>query len=155
MKIKVKRTNSTDADFGNLVFQLDEFLAILNGEENTFFTHHNKTDLIKHVIVAYGEEKPYGCGAIKEYKEGIIEIKRMFVCKDKRGLGIATKILDELEQWAIELGYKKSILETSKDLNSAISLYLKKGYKAIPNYDPYKGIENSICFEKELVVKDS
>ena len=53
-----------------------------------------------------------------------------------------------LEKWAGELGYKKCILETGKKQPEAISLYKKNGYKPIPNYGQYTGIDNSVCFEK-------
>jgi hypothetical protein len=42
------------------------------------------------------------------------------------------------------------VLETGKRQPEAIGLYEKSGYKAIPNYGQYAGVENSVCFEKEL-----
>jgi hypothetical protein len=36
----------------------------------------------------------------------------------------------------------------------AIALYKKNNYKIIPNFGKYENIENSVCFEKELVVED-
>jgi len=146
-----KRTDSENIDFQNLISELDKDLAIKNGELNIFFSQYNKIDKIKHVMVAYdSEEIAVGCGAIKEYENGIIEIKRMFVRIDKRGNGIAGKILTELELWAKELGYKKCILETGDKMTAAISLYKKNNFKIIPNYGQYANIESSICFEKEI-----
>ena len=69
----------------------------------------------------------------------------------KRGEGIATIILKELEVWAAELHYEKCRLETGKKQPEAIELYKKNGYKVIPNYGQYEGVENSVCFEKSLV----
>jgi len=74
----------------------------------------------------------------------------MYVYPKSRGKGIATAILNELEKWAFELPFKKCVLETGKRQQEAIELYKKNGYKIIPNYGQYVGIENSICFEKEL-----
>lgn len=148
--IQLKRTDSSDPHFSSLAAQLDKFLTILNGEKDDFFAQFNKSSLIKHVIVAYNDGKLCGCGAIKEFDPETIEIKRMFVMKDQRGLGIATKILNSLEQWALEMEYKKCILETSKELKEAISLYNKNGYTKIPNFGQYQNVENSICFEKYL-----
>ncbi len=67
-----------------------------------------------------------------------------------RGKGIASKILAELEIWATELFYEKCILETGKKQPEAIALYKKNGYNIIPNYGQYAGVENSLCFEKEI-----
>ena len=79
-----------------------------------------------------------------------MEIKRMYTSPGSRGTGIATKILTELEVWATELSYERCVLETGKRQPEAIRLYTKSGYQQIPNYGQYVGIENSICFEKEL-----
>jgi len=74
----------------------------------------------------------------------------MFTLPECRGKGIATKLLNELEKWTIELGYEKCILETGKRQPEAIALYKKNGYKSIPNYGQYTGMDNSVCFEKEM-----
>ena len=81
-----------------------------------------------------------------------MEIKRMYVPENKRGNGIASAILKELEQWALALSYKKCLLETGKKQPEAIELYKKNGYKIIPNFGQYANIENSVCFEKILPV---
>lgn len=146
-----KRTTSDNLDFQNLVVDLDKYLAGKNGETNDFFAQHNKIDKIKHVVVAYDVNGiPVGCGAMKEYSDGIVEIKRMFVSVDTRGNGIAGKILTELQLWAKKLGYKKCILETGDKMFEAIGLYKKDNFKIIPNYGQYATIESSICFEKEI-----
>ena len=107
-------------------------------------------DKIKYTVVAYENDIPIGCGAIKEYSPGIVEIKRMYTSPGSRGKGIASQILVELEKWAAELFFEKCILETGKRQTEAIALYKKNGYKLIPNYGQYAGIENSLCFEKEM-----
>ena len=148
--IKLIRTDSDNKDFINLVNLLDAELAILDGDEHTFYAQLNKTDKIKHVIVAYENDKPLSCGAIREYSPAIMEVKRMYTIPGSRGKGIATKILNELEKWASELSYHKCILETGKRQPDAIWLYQKNGYKPIPNYGKYVEMENSVCFEKEI-----
>jgi len=74
----------------------------------------------------------------------------MYVSSQNRGKGIATKMLSELENWAIELSYEKGILETGKRQPEAIALYEKNDYKLIPNYGQYTAMENSVCYEKLL-----
>jgi putative acetyltransferase len=148
--ITCNRTNSQDLDFQILVKELDADLKIRDGEEHGFYSQFNKTDTIKYVVVAYGDDTPIGCGAIKKYSPDAMEIKRMYVPLHKRGQGIASIILNELENWAVELNYKKCLLETGKKQPEAIRLYTKNGYTLIPNYGQYEGVENSVCFEKEL-----
>ncbi len=142
------RTDSTNTDFINLVKQLDEFLAITDGNEHSFYAQFNKISMLKHVVIAFENEVPIGCGAFKPFEDNKVEIKRMFVKEEVRGKKIASQILAELENWAASLGYKNFVLETGIRQTAAVALYHKTGYQRIPNYGQYKGIANSICFEK-------
>lgn len=148
--IRLVRTDSANKDFIPLVRQLDAYLAEKDGSEHAFYAQYNKIDLLKQVIVAYEHDEAVGCGAIKEYAPGVMEVKRMFTSPAHRGKGIAGKVLQELERWAAELGYHKCILETGKKQTEAVALYPRKGYTLIPNYGQYAGMDNSLCFEKQL-----
>lgn len=148
--IHLKRTNSTDTDFINLVHELDKDLSIRNGDENAFFAQFNKIDAINEVVVAYLHDTPVGCGAVKPYDETTMEVKRMFVPLEHRGKGIASLVLAELEAWSRSLGYHKCILETGEKQPEAIRLYHKNKYVVMPNYGQYVGVASSVCFEKKL-----
>ena len=147
----VLRTDSNNKDFIDLVKLLDADLAKRDGEEHDFYNQYNSIDHLSHVIVLYKDDNAIGCGALKEYDPSSMEIKRMFTSPSSRKSGIATIILAELEKWALELEYDSTVLETGKRQPEAIQLYKKNGYQQIDNYGQYKGIENSICFEKVLV----
>jgi putative acetyltransferase len=148
--VTLTRTDSSNSDFRTLVAALDRDLAIRDGADHSFFDQYNKIDMIKHVVLAYMDAEAMGCGAIKEYAPGIMEVKRMYVPPEKRGLGIASYVLGELEKWATEMNYKKCILETGLAQPEALRLYKKNAYTIIPNYGQYAGVEKSICFEKVL-----
>jgi len=148
--MKLFRTNSAHIDFVELVKELDKSLVITDGDEHAFYDQYNKLDNIKYVIVAYEDEQAIACGAIKQFDDKRMEIKRMYTKPQNRSKGIASKILAELEQWAKELSFEKCILETGKRQLSAIKLYKKNGYSIIENYGQYNGMENSICFEKKI-----
>ncbi|GAB1470101.1 GNAT family N-acetyltransferase [Chloroflexota bacterium] len=145
---KFTRTNSENQDFIELVRQLDADLAKRDGSEHSFYAQFNRIDLIKQVVIAYENDKPIACGAIKEYAPSVMEVKRMYTSPESRGRGIAGEVLSELEIWAAELSFKKCILETGKKQPEAIRLYEKNGYRVIPNYGQYAEVENSVCFEK-------
>lgn len=148
--LNIKRTNATDNDFALLVQRLDQSLKVLDGEDHAFYSQYNKLDKIKHVLLAYSDGKPVGCGAIKHYAHDCMEVKRMYVDPSHRGRGIATAILSDLEHWATELGYTRCILETGVNQPEAIGLHKKKGYIIVPNYGQYATVENSFCFDKVL-----
>lgn len=152
--IRVVRTDSDNPDFISLVKNLDADLATRDGNEHAFYAQFNKIDKIKYVVIAYENDQPQGCGAIKEYSTTAMEIKRMYTAPGSRKKGIAGTLLAELEKWAAELYCEKCILETGKRQPEAISLYKNNGYNLIPNYGQYAGIGNSVCFEKELKPND-
>ncbi len=149
--IVLKRSNSDHKDFQKLIEKLDKDLAIRDGEDHSFYAQYNKINMIKYVVIAYDYDKPVGCGAIKEYSDNTMEVKRMYVSPERRGQGVASLVLSELELWTKELNFKKCILETGKKQPEAIKLYTKNHYQIIPNYGQYKDVENSVCFEKEFV----
>ena len=148
--MKTLRTTSENPDFQNLVKQLDAYLAVLDGDEHDFYHQYNKIDMLKNCVVIFDNDEAVACGAIKEVDSISMEVKRMFTLPEKRGKGLASTILKELETWSKELGYEKTVLETGKRQTEAVALYNKCGYKIIPNYGPYGGVDNSVCFEKEL-----
>lgn len=146
----IKRTDSSNKDFQNLVQLLDADLAIRNGEDHSFYDQFNKIDAIKNCIVIYVDEIPAACGAFKKFDEETVEIKRMYTNPDFRKKGLATTIVKELEFWAKEFNYTKAVLESSLEQNEALSVYEKSGYTRIPNYGQYIGIDKSVCYEKVL-----
>jgi len=91
-----------------------------------------------------------GCACLKEVGERTCELKRMFVEKARRGEGIATSILAELEAWAVEDGFARIRLETGVKQPEAIALYGRSGYRKIDNYGEYEGSANSVCMEKNI-----
>lgn len=148
--ITLIRTTAQNTDFIALVQKLDAGLAVIDGDEHTYYAQYNKIDGIKYAVVAYVGKDPVGCGAIKEFDPQSVEVKRMYTEPACRGEGIATRVLGELEQWAAEMGYETCMLETGKRQPDAIALYQKNGYVTTPNYGQYLHMENSVCFEKAI-----
>ncbi len=112
--IKFQKRSGDDADFAVLVSFLDAYLAEKDGRDHDFYNLYNGISTIKYALVGYLENKSVACGAIKEYGEDALEVKRMFTLPEYRGKGIAGQLLAELERWAVELGAKRVVLETGK-----------------------------------------
>lgn len=148
--MELTRTNSADPQFLELVRELDQELADRYGAAQSFFDQFNKLDLIRNVVIASKDGIPIGCGAFKPYSESDVEIKRMFVTKNSRGIGTAALILGELEAWALELKFTHAILETGTAQQEAIRLYTREGYTLIENFGQYIGVELSVCMRKAL-----
>lgn len=146
--IRLVRTDSIHSDFIVLVQLLDADLTQRDGDDHAYYHQFNTIVNLKQVVIAYKNNVAVGCGALKPFGADAMEVKRMYVSPAHRGKGIATAILTELETWVTELGFTRCVLETGKKQPEAMALYQKSGYQVIPNYGPYAGVENSVCFEK-------
>lgn len=148
--MKIVRIDSNDKEFIRLVSALDQMLAVINGEDHSFYNQFNTLTEIKNVILVYEGDTAIACGAFKKFDDTSCEIKRMFTEPSHRGRGYAGIVVDELEKWARESGYRSVVLETSVKLESAVRLYRKKGYADTEKYGQYKDAIDSMCFRKVL-----
>jgi GNAT superfamily N-acetyltransferase len=81
--------------------------------------------------------------------ESTCELKRMYVLKEFRRLGLGQKLLDIAIDFAKSVGYSRMVLDSSKMLHVARALYLKKGFVDIPKYnDNYRA---DVFMEKKLL----
>jgi DNA-binding MarR family transcriptional regulator/GNAT superfamily N-acetyltransferase len=76
-----------------------------------------------------------GIGALKLHGDGPAEIKRMWVSKAARGLGLGRRLLTELESRAVEHGARIVRLETNRTLDEAIGLYTSSGYREVAAFN--------------------
>ena len=83
--------------------------------------------------------RPVGCGAFKRDRPDVAYLKRMWVSPAARGLGLGRRLLADLEDRALKLGYRIVRLETEKSLEEAQQLYRSSGYREVPpfNDEPY------------------
>ena len=100
-------------------------------------------------LIAWIDGLPVGCGALKTLAPGVGYLKRMWVARSARGLGVGRLLLGALEEEALGLGFRQLRLETNRALKEAQSLYRSAGYSEIAafNDEPYA----DHWFEKELV----
>jgi DNA-binding MarR family transcriptional regulator/GNAT superfamily N-acetyltransferase len=99
-------------------------------------------------LVAYANLEPVGCGAVKHHAGAPSEIKRMWVAESARGLGIARRILSELESDAVRSDATTARLETNRHLVEAIAMYRSAGYVEVPPFNDEPFAHH--WFEKQL-----
>ena len=114
------------------------------------YTKFNQLDEINEAIIVYEGNRAIGGGGIRRYNEEIVELKRVFIYTEYQGQGIGTKLVSLLIEWAIELGYKRMILETGELLAESCAVYRKLGFQVIPNYGPYVNMPESLCMARDL-----
>ena len=99
-------------------------------------------------VVARRGEEPVGCGGLKHLGQGVGEIKRVWTASTARGRGIASRMLDKLEEIARENNLTALRLDTNRSLTEAHALYRKRGYREIPRYNDNPYADH--WFEKRL-----
>lgn len=103
-------------------------------------------------LVAYLDDIPVGCGAVRRLDSSTAELKRMYVTPSVRGRGIGRALVEALEGEAQLLGVRRIVLETGTRLAPAIRLYESLGYVRIPLFGEYlSSPDTSLCFGKSLL----
>jgi ribosomal protein S18 acetylase RimI-like enzyme len=62
-------------------------------------------------------------------------VKRLYVRPESRGQHIADRLLEALEEYAFEAGYRALYLDTKDDLVVAIHFYQRHGYGLCERYN--------------------
>jgi GNAT superfamily N-acetyltransferase len=104
-------------------------------------------------VVAYADERPAGCGAVKRLDCTSAEIKRLYVAPETRGAGMSRLILARLEEVALEGGHAVARLDTGNRQPEALALFRSAGYHEIPDYNG--NTFASYWFEKALAGAES
>lgn len=99
-------------------------------------------------LVAYLHDEAVGCGGVKHRPGAPSEIKRMWVAEPARGLGIARRLLAELEAEAVSSGATHARLETNGTLVEAIAMYRAAGYVEVEPFNDEPFADH--WFEKRL-----
>jgi len=85
-------------------------------------------------IVIYYNDEPAGCVGLRRFDNTACEMKRMYVRPAYRGLKIGDRLCVEVIRLAKELGFTKMLLDTNREMATAIKLYAKFSFKEIPPY---------------------
>jgi DNA-binding MarR family transcriptional regulator len=99
-------------------------------------------------LLARFSGQPAGCGALRTLAPGVGEIKKVWVDRAHRGLGIGLRMVDALEQEAAALGHETVRLDTNRSLDEAKAMYRSHGYVEIPRYNDNPYADH--WFEKSL-----
>jgi DNA-binding MarR family transcriptional regulator/GNAT superfamily N-acetyltransferase len=91
------------------------------------------------MLVARLDGRPVGCGGLKLHGEAPAEVKRLWVDRSARGLGVGRRILSDLEAHAARRGVRVVQLDTNRSLREAQALYRSAGYVEVPRFndEPY------------------
>ncbi len=90
-------------------------------------------------VVVTSDESAIGCGGVQRLDDVTAEIKRMWIDREWRGLGLGARLLTRLEDESATLGRARVVLDTNGTLTEAIAMYERSGYHPIDRYNtnPY------------------
>jgi putative acetyltransferase len=90
-----------------------------------------------------------GCVAVRFYSETCGEMKRMFVRKEFRGIGIGRRLTEAIihHAWSDECRYSELKLDSLERLDGAIRLYENFGFQRISPYCSCPEVDH-VCMSK-------
>ena len=75
-----------------------------------------------------------GCGALRRIRPDAVEMKRMFVRPEARGLGLGKKLFETRIDEARRMGCRLIFADTVKGNRPMLSMYERFGFEYIPRY---------------------
>ncbi|HEV8330349.1 MAG TPA: GNAT family N-acetyltransferase [Steroidobacteraceae bacterium] len=85
-------------------------------------------------ILAEDDGRYLACIAVRQFADGVGEIKRLYVVPAARGRGLGRALVERIISEARKLGYRSLLLDTLPFMKEAQSLYLSMGFKATTAY---------------------
>ena len=150
---RIRWTDGHDREFEEFHAITENFYNQLVGEPQNrqSFVPGNQSKDVKYAMIVYSKDDvPVACSGLKEHGNADVEIKRVWVQPPFRGHHLATFMMRELETFAREHGYKRTVLMTRERMDYAIKLYEGLGYKRIENCPPYQHMDDAVCYAKDL-----
>lgn len=86
------------------------------------------------LLLAWESGQAVGCVALRKLKDGIAEMKRLYVRPGHRGERIGQKLVLTAIDQARAAGYGRIRLDTLPSMEQAIALYQSLGFKQITPY---------------------
>jgi len=135
-----------------LVHELDRHLLSLYPPENNYLLDIETLAQPSVRFFAVRVDGTYcGCGAIKLYARDYAEVKRVYVRRSARGLGLGKRILKTLEDAARKEGVQVLRLETGNAQPDALSLFEEVGFVRRGAFGDYSAADPySVFMEKQL-----
>lgn len=79
MEIKIISASVDCEDAKTLINELNQVLTEITGDDGT--SHFQREDVMEErsaFLIAYIDDIPYGCGALRQISEDIAEVKRVY-----------------------------------------------------------------------------
>lgn len=131
---------TTDDDLVTARTLLEEYGRTLPVQEAMQSVTHDLHDLAPYtpprgaLLLAYVEDRPLGCVAMRQWDGDVCEMKRLYVQPAGRGLGIGRALAIAIIETARAAGYRAMRLDTLGTMHAAAELYHSLGFRDIEPY---------------------
>ena len=133
-----------------LIDELDQYMIPLYpAESNHLLDIETLRQPEMRFFAAYVGDDVLGCGGCWLHGD-YAEIKRVYVSPKARGLGLAKKLMQRIEDEAVAHGKLVARLETGIHQPEALGLYRAIGYSDRGPFGDYADDPNSVFMEKVL-----
>ncbi len=152
INLKIEPADPRTPSIQEMILELDEYQASLYPPESNHLEPLEK--LISpdyYFIAAWNEHELLGIASFRRISKTYVEIKRLYVPHQNRGMGLAIKLMNALEKKAVQEGYPEACLETGIHQSEALGLYQKLGYEKTGPFGSYQKDPLSVFMRKKLL----
>lgn len=101
------------------------------------------------MLVAESEGEVIGIVALRDLGGSACEMKRLYVSKTARGLGVGRSLVERIVEEARKKGYRAMRLDTLRSMGAALALYSSAGFRERDPYI-YNPLPGAVFMEKIL-----
>jgi putative acetyltransferase len=149
--LTIRREPPDQPDVLPLIEALDaQMTALYPPESNHLLDIAALSDPAVTFLVVRDGGEVVGCGALLRDSRGWGEVKRMYVRPKRRGRGIGSQVLAELEAIARSAELPWLRLETGIHNGDALALYRRSGFAECAPFGDYKPDPLSVFMEKRV-----
>jgi GNAT superfamily N-acetyltransferase len=143
-----KDVPAVKALIAEIVLEFYSDLEFLPGNPADLLAHYAKTGYLDDLdafesvyakdngifLVLEDDSGIQGCGGLRRLQGDQGELTRLWLRKDRRGLGLGREIVAALLRAAAGIGYREIYLDTSHRCSDAVRLFRKNGFSECPRY---------------------
>ena len=150
--VRIEQRSYDDPDVVRLVAQVQqEYVDRYGGPDEASVDPQEFAAPLGLFLVAVLDGVAVASGGWRRAADDAVEIKRMYVVPTARGLGLARRVLAELESAAAATGYARALLGTGDRQPEAIALYESAGYRPVPGFGHYADTPGALFYGKSLI----